>query len=65
MYVKAYPNDKHGQEDWQILDFMEKLGYQYPEENVSSPDYFPESMCQVNIEISRKMLPQSQLDVCL
>ncbi|MBL1225866.1 hypothetical protein [Enterococcus sp. BWR-S5] len=37
---KAYPDDKHSQEDWQILDFMEKLGYQYPEEEEGFPDYF-------------------------
>ena len=30
---KAYPDDKHGQEDWQILDFMAKLGYEYPEDD--------------------------------
>ena len=28
--VKAYPNDEFGQEDWQLLDFMKKLGFPYP-----------------------------------
>lgn len=37
--TKAYPDDKHSQEDWQILDFMEKLGYHYPEEDEPSLDY--------------------------
>jgi hypothetical protein len=27
---KAYPSDKYGQEDWQLLDFMRKLSLPYP-----------------------------------
>lgn len=27
---KAYPDDKYGNEDWQLLDFMRKLGLPYP-----------------------------------
>ena len=26
---KAYENDEFGYEDWQLVDFMEKLGYKY------------------------------------
>ena len=25
----AYENDEFGYEDWQLVDFMEKLGYKY------------------------------------
>ena len=28
--IKAYPDDEFGQEDWQLLDFMKKLGFPYP-----------------------------------
>lgn len=28
--VKAYPSDEYVQEDWQLLDFMRKLGLPYP-----------------------------------
>lgn len=27
---KAYPDDEYGNEDWQLLDFMKKLGLPYP-----------------------------------
>ena len=27
---KAYPDDKHDDEDWQLLDFMRKIGLPYP-----------------------------------
>lgn len=27
---KAYPDDAYEQEDWQLLDFMKKLGLPYP-----------------------------------
>ncbi len=28
--TKAYSDDEFGQEDWQLLDFMKKLGFPYP-----------------------------------
>ncbi len=31
--TKAYPSDEYGQEDWQLLDFMKKLGLPYPDYN--------------------------------
>ena len=37
--LKAYPGDQFGQEDWQLLDFMQKLGLPYP----LNDDGLPES----------------------
>lgn len=34
---KAYPDDEFMQEDWQLLDFMKKLGLPYPIENDGRP----------------------------
>lgn len=34
---KAYPGDEFAQEDWQLLDFMKKLGLPYPLEEDDKP----------------------------
>ncbi len=35
--IKAYSNDDFGQEDWQLLDFMRKLGLPYPMDDNGAP----------------------------
>lgn len=36
--VKAYPDDEFANEDWQLLDFMRKLGLAYPIDNHGKPN---------------------------
>jgi len=35
--IKAYPSDEYPQEDWQLLDFMKKLGLPYPLDGNGNP----------------------------
>jgi hypothetical protein len=34
---KAYPSDEYSQEDWQLLDFLKKIGLPYPIDDDNNP----------------------------
>lgn len=35
--TKSYPDDEYGQEDWQLLDFLRKIGFSYPIDDEGNP----------------------------